>query len=188
MPYTSRETRLLPSPVIAVNFTKVPMGGTGFISPAYSILRAMKITLGELRGLIRESFDKEDDWIPEQKMFYSILRNIARKNGGALPVTHESFESNRESITRKGILNKDHGIYFTIGWYDKPAFVTRDAIMVRIAIPEKYLNPLWVVPDDRFGSGDDGYREFMEEFPDCEGGEIGADFQLIPRGWIKEIV
>ena len=150
----------------------------------------MKITLGELRKLIKESFDNEEEWIPEKKMFYSTLRNIAAQNGGFLPVTHESPGENYDSIVRSGIRKQrgSHGIYFIVGWHDKPEFVTKNGIMVRVNIPARFLNPLWVVPDDRFPSGDEGYFEFVQEFPDGIGGEIGTDFDLIPRGWIKEMV
>ena len=53
--------------------------------------------MGALRKLIRESLG--EDWEPEKEMFYSILGNLADKNGGALPVTHETPAENNEGIT-----------------------------------------------------------------------------------------
>lgn len=152
----------------------------------------MKISLGDLRRLIKENLENEE-WIPEKILFYSILKNLADGNEWkglkGLQVTHESLMSNKESIDKEGIKrqSESHGIYFTVGWYDSPRFVT-NGIMARIIIPKRYLDPEYVVPDDRFGSGDEGYDEFMNQFPDVVGGEIGTTFKSIPRNWIKEII
>ena len=149
----------------------------------------MKISLGDLRRLIRENLE-EEDWIPEKVWFYSTLNHLADGSGGSLRVTHESPLSNKDSIEKGGLKlqSESHGIYFTVGWYDSPRWVTKEGVMVRVEIPKKYLNPQFVVPDDRFGSGDDGYYEFMNEFPDGVDGEIGTSLPSIPRGWIKEII
>ena len=149
----------------------------------------MKISLGDLRRLIKENLENEE-WIPEKISFYSILKNLADDNDGYLQVTHESPISNKKSIDKEGIKlqSESHGIYFTVGWYDSPRYVTNDGIMARIIIPKRYLNPKYVVPDDRFASGDDGYYEFMNQFPDVVGGEIGTTFKSIPRDWINEII
>ena len=143
----------------------------------------MKISLGDLRRLIKENLANEE-WIPEKISFYSVLKNLADDNDGYLQVTHESPMENKESIDKEGIKrqSESHGIYFTVGWYDSPRFVT-NGIMARIIIPKSYLDPKYVVPDDRFGSGDDGYYEFMNEFPDVVDGEIGTTFSSIPRNW-----
>lgn len=147
----------------------------------------MKISLGGLRRLIRENLE---EWIPEKVSFYSIMNHLADKNDGFLPVTHESPLSNKDSIERDGLKlqPESHGIYFTVGWYDSPRWVTGGGIMVRVGIPKRYLNPQYVVPDDRFGGGDDGYYEFMNEFPDVEDGEIGTSLPSVPRNWIKNII
>lgn len=147
----------------------------------------MKITIGKLRKIIRESLG--DDWGPEKEMFYSVLGNLADKNGGFLPVTHETPIGNVESIRKQGIIRQpdSHGIYFRVGWYFDPVFVQGSGAMVRVGIPKKFLNPDHVIPDDRYGSGDDGYYEFMNDNPDVEGGDIGTDFDSIPKGWIKGI-
>ena len=149
----------------------------------------MKISLGDLRRLIRENLE-EEDWIPEKVWFYSTLKHLADEGGGFLRVTHESPLSNKESIEKVGLKlqSESHGIYFTVGWYDSPRWVTNEGVMVRVEIPKKYLNPQYVVPDDRFGSGDDGYYEFMNEFPDGVDGEIGTSLPSIPTSWIKEII
>ena len=149
----------------------------------------MKISIGDLRRLIKENLENEE-WIPEKISFYSVLKNLADGNDGYLQVTHESPISNKESIDKEGIKlqSESHGIYFTVGWYDSPRYVTNDGIMARIIIPKIYLDPEYVVPDDRFGSGDEGYYEFMNEFPDVADGEIGTTFSSIPRNWIKEII
>ncbi len=141
--------------------------------------------MGELRKLIRESL--EDDWEPEKEMFYSILGNLADKNGGFLPVTHETPIENVESIRKRGIMRQpdSHGIYFRVGWYRSSAFVQGSGAMVRVGIPKKFLNPEHIVPDDRYGT--EGYYEFMEENPDVEGGDVGTSFDNIPRSWIKGI-
>ena len=145
----------------------------------------MKISLGALRKLIRESLG--EDWEPEKEMFYSILGNLADKNGGALPVTHETPAENVESIRKQGIMRQpdSHGIYFRVGWYFDPVFVQGSGAMVRVGIPKKFLNPEHIVPDDRYGT--EGYYEFMEENPDVEGGDVGTSFDSIPKGWIKGI-
>ena len=138
----------------------------------------MKISLGELRQIIRESID--DELTAEGRMFYSILNNLADRNGGYLQVTHETPAENIMKMRREGIKQQpgSHGIYFTVGWYDEPRFVTGPGAMFRVEIPKIFLNPTHVVPDDRFSS-DNGYAEFLEEFPDGVGGEIGTDFDWI---------
>ena len=148
----------------------------------------MKISIGDLRRLIKENLENEE-WIPEKISFYSVLKNLADGNNGYLQVTHESPMKNKESIDKEGIKlqSESHGIYFTVGWYDSLRFVT-NGIMARIIIPKIYLDPEYVVPDDRFGSDDEGYYEFMNQFPDVVGGEIGTTFKSIPRNWIKEII
>ena len=147
----------------------------------------MKISLGDLRRLIRENLK---DWGPEKVWFYSTLKHLADGSGGSLQVTHESPLRNKDSIEKVGLKlqSESHGIYFTVGWYDSPRWVTSEGVMFRVEIPKEYLNPQYVVPDDRFGSGDDGYFEFVNEFPDGVGGEIGTSLRSIPRSWIKEII
>lgn len=147
----------------------------------------MRLRLTELRRIIREVLEWED-MVPEKAMFYSILDNIAQKHGEYLPVTHESFKENKDAILRDGIRKQpgSHGIYFKVGWYDAPAFIDPNrSVMVRVKIPAEYITPDYIVPDDRYGSGDEGYFEFMEENPDVVGGDVGTTFDSIPRNWIK---
>jgi len=148
----------------------------------------MKIRLSELRRIIREELGGEPT--PDEAMFYSILNNIADDNGGVLPVTHESLRENLESIRRNGIRQQpdSHGIYFRIGWYDSPAFIDpKRAVMVRVGIPKRFLDSDHIIPDDRYGSGYEGFYNFMEENPDVVGGDVGTTFESIPKNWIKSV-
>lgn len=148
-----------------------------------------KFTESLLRSFIRESLN--DEMTPSEAMFYSILKNEAEGNGGWLRLTHETPVENLEKIKEEGLVQqpRSHGIYFTVGWYDSPVWITKGkGAMVRVEIPKRYIEPRFIVPDDRYGSPPDGYDEFMEENPDVVGGEVGTTFRSIPRGWIKEFV
>lgn len=117
-------------------------------------------------------------------MFYSILRNLAVANGGYLPVTHETENKNVPSIKREGIKDLDHGIYLFVGWHDEPQWISiGKGTIIHARIPLSKIR--YIVPDDRFGT--DGFEDFLLEFPDVEGGEIGYSGGLIPSRDIVRI-
>ena len=158
----------------------------------------MKISLGDLRRLIRETLEVLPGWKPDdprwEDLFYSKLRKreeiktIGPVSG--LPVTHESPLSNMGSIDRKGL--RSDRIHFTIGWYDKPVFVSGPAVMYQILIPESFLNSRNVFPDDMFGMGPEGCKNFLEAEP--VGGVVGKALGfsnrsgVLPKIWVQNKV
>ena len=155
----------------------------------------MKISLGDLRRLIRENIGVVPQWEPDdprwEELFYSELKKFT--GGGDLQVTHESPLDNKESIEKTG-LDTDR-LYFTIGWYDSPRFVSGPTVMYQCIIPGLYLDNESVFPDDRFGMGPEGCYNFITEEPvgGFEGKEISVSltssgFSKFPKNWIKEII
>jgi hypothetical protein len=53
--------------------------------------------------------------------------------------------------------------------------------MVRVGIPKMFLDSDHIIPDDRYGSGYEGFYNFMEENPDVVGGDVGTTFESIPK-------
>lgn len=120
-----------------------------------------------------------------EAMFYSILGNIARTHGGYLPVTHETETKNVPSIRNRGIMRLEHGIYLFVGWHIEPKWISKGkGAIVHARIPASKIR--YIVPDDRFGT--DGFDEFMAEYPDLEGGEVGYSEDLIPPRDIVKII
>ena len=157
----------------------------------------MKISLGDLRRLIRENLEVLPKWKPEdprwEEMFYKKLSEGIVTIGpvSGLPVTHESPLSNKESIDRKGL--RSDRIHFTIGWYGSPRFVSGPAVMYQILIPESFLNSRNVFPDDMFGRGPEGCKNFLEAKPvvgDVVGKALGFSNRsgVLPRIWIQNKV
>jgi hypothetical protein len=143
----------------------------------------MKITVHNLRRLIREALD--DEQTPSEAMFYSILNNLSAANEGYLPVTHEAELKNLDSIKKTGIKNLDHGIYLFVGWHNEPRWITSGkGAIIQARIP---LNKVrYVVPDDMYGT--DGFDDFLADYPDVEGGEVGYSGELIPPRDIVKII
>ena len=156
----------------------------------------MKISLGDLRRLIRENLEVLPEWEPDdppwEDLFYSKLREKIETIGpvSGLPVTHESPLSNMGSIDRKGL--RSDRIHFTIGWYNKPVFVSGPAVMYQILIPESFLNSRNVFPDDMFGMGPEGCKNFLEAEP--VGGVVGKALGfsnrsgVLPKIWVQNKV
>lgn len=143
----------------------------------------MKITVSDLRRLIREALD--DEQTPSESMFYSILRNLSDGNGGYLPVTHETEIGNLPLIRKEGIKNLDHGIYLFVGHHNEPRWISPGkGAVIHARIPASKIR--YVVPDDRYGT--DGFDDFMMDYPDVEGGEVGYSGGLIPARDILKII
>jgi len=73
----------------------------------------MKITVGNLKMLIESKLNIDQS--QEQKMFYSILHNLAQNQNG-LRLTHEMPIKNVSSIEANGIQLLDHAISCFVGW------------------------------------------------------------------------
>lgn len=143
-----------------------------------------KITIAIYERLLSESFKDLDDEFSMKDMFYSILRNMANANGGWLKLTHEAPREVREKIQSKGILNLEHGIYAFVGWNEGPQWMKPGMGDVwHFVLPMRLINSDYIVPDDRFGT--DGYEDFLAEFPDVVGGEVGINLESIPPKWIR---
>ena len=143
----------------------------------------MKITVHNLRRLIREAYDEDDH--STESMFYQILENIAMQHHGWLPVTHEAELKNLDSIKKTGIKNLDHGIYLFVGWHNEPRWISSGkGAIIQARIP---LNKVrYIVPDDMYGT--DGFDDFLADYPDVEGGEVGYSGELIPPRDIVKII
>jgi hypothetical protein len=145
----------------------------------------MRIRLGELKRLVREARYPYADAYDE---FYQRLRGLAYKQNG-LKVTHESPAENFKDIWDQGLKLMDHGIYFTIGWHTKPQWITAGkGIIVHVKIPYPHVNDQMIVPDDRFGSGEEGCRALLDEYPGITGADIGTSFDEVPVRWIDNVL
>lgn len=125
----------------------------------------------------------------KQGEFDKKVINLARSNGGKIPLTHESPLNEARGIMKDGLIEGD-SVFCSLGHITKKSFVTGPGVIIHIDLPLNSASQIY--PDMSFTGEDEeeSYGNLLKKHPDLIGAFVSVSCMRdggIPNKFWKDV-